>query len=164
MTLGQFATAAGAPPRWVQNARAQLRLRGKYSEESAKRLGLARTLCDATGMPLQRAYPLARKALAEWPEVRQWVHAAADGVAGININTERYLATFAVRLSLAQSAYTERARGPRTPNPRNAIAAAIKHGVDITLLEANLKLAPTERLCQMDEMSEFLRSARVSGG
>jgi hypothetical protein len=162
MTLAQFATAVGATPRWVQNARALLKLRGRYTENSARLLGLARTLCDSTGLPLRRACALARKALAEWPATGQWVHVNDDGSVAINIDTARYLASFAVRLSLARSARSERTRGSRKGRPRHPIAAARKYGVDLTLLYENLKLTPTERLCQMDEMSEFLRRAATT--
>jgi hypothetical protein len=44
---------------------------------------------------------------------------------------------------------------------RNPIAAARKHGVDVTLFDESLKLTPAERLQRLDQMSEFFRTARV---
>ncbi|MFI5312519.1 MAG: hypothetical protein ACHQQ3_14885, partial [Gemmatimonadales bacterium] len=79
MTLGQFAAAVAAPSRWVQNAFAVLGLRGPYDDECAKRIGLARLLAEATGMPLLRAWPAARDALAAWPRTHDWVQGTPDG-------------------------------------------------------------------------------------
>ncbi len=163
MTLGQFATAVGAAPRWVQNARAVLRLRGPYTDEGARRLGLARALSDASGMPLVNSYPIARTALAAWPHDREWIHGNADGSVRVVIDLERYLAAFAVRLSLARTSYAEQTRGRRRLRPRNPMVAARQHGVDVTLFDESLKLTPAERLRRMDQMSEFFRTARVVG-
>jgi hypothetical protein len=161
MTLGQFATAVGAPPRWVQNARAVLRLRGRYDDDGAKRLGLARTLADATGLPLVRAYALARAALAAPTAGREWTHGNADGSVRIVVDLQRYLAAFSVRLSLARASYTERTPGRRSPRPRDPMHAARRRGVDVTLFDETLKLTPAARLRRMDQMSEFFRAARV---
>jgi hypothetical protein len=161
MTLGQFAAVVGAPPRWVQNARAVLRLRGRYSHEGARQLGLARTIAESTGMPLQRAWPMARAALRAWPASREYTHTNPDGSVRLVVDVERYLAAFAARLSLARTFYAERAPGRRPARPRNPIRSARQLGVDVTLFEESLKLTPAERLRRMDEMSEFLRTARV---
>ena len=163
MTLGQFATAVAAPPRWVQNARALLQLGGRYNDEGARRLGLARALSEATGMPLVRAYSIARTALAAWPASREWSHGNADGSVQVVIDLERYLGAFAVRLSLARTSYAERKRGRRNPRARDPILAARQYGVDVTLIDESLKLTQLERLRRMEEMSEFFRSARVVG-
>jgi len=163
MTLGQFATAVGATPRWVQNARAVLKLHGRYSDDTARTLGLARELADATGMPLMRAFPLATSALAAWPAERQWTYANVDASVRMTIDLQRYLSAFSTRLSLARSAYQERRRGPRPARSRNPVAAATEYGWDVTLFDESFKLTPVQRLRRLDEMSEFFRRAhRVS--
>jgi hypothetical protein len=162
MTLGQFAAMMGAPPRWVQNASAVLRLRGPYDDERARHLGLARVLAESTGMPLVRAWPIAGDALAAWPRVRVWEDGTPDGPVRVVIDVERYLSAFATRLALVRTSYEERARGPRRRRPRNATAAARVRGVDVTLFDESLKLTPGERLRRLDEMSEFFGRARVA--
>ena len=162
MTLGQFAVIVGASRRWVQNSRAVLRLRGRYTEEGAKRLGLAREVRDATGMPLRRAWRLAEQALAAWPKQREWVQEGREASVRVVVDLERYLSNYAVRLSLSRTRYAERRRGRARRRPRDPIAAAREYGVDISLLEENLKRSPEERLRRLDEEAEALRNLRVA--
>jgi hypothetical protein len=162
MTLGQYATAVGAAPRWVQNARAILKLRGRYDDDTARILGLARELTDTAGIPLVRAYPIARNALTAWPAERAWIHANADGSVSVVIDLERYLSAFSTRLSLARAAYAERTRGPRRARRRDPVAAAREYGYDVTLFDESAKLTPAERLRRLDQMSEFFRKARAA--
>jgi hypothetical protein len=163
MTLGQFAVIVGAAPRWVQNARAVLALRGPYTEEGGRRLGLARDIREATAMPLRRAWRLAQEALAAWPDRRDWIHEGREGSVRIVVDLARYLSHYAVRLSLARTRYAERRRGRVRQAPRDPIAAAREYGVDISLLVENLNRSPEERLRTLDEAYEFLRSVRVVG-
>lgn len=162
MTLGQFAVIVGASPRWVQNARAVLGLRGPYTDEGARRLGLAREIRDGTGVPLRRAWRLAREALAAWPAQREWVHEGQAASARLVVDIARYLSSYAVRLSLARTRYAERRRGRRPRRPHDPVAAAKAYGVDISLLEENLKRSPEERLRNLDQEAEALRTLRVA--
>lgn len=164
MTLGQYAVAVGAETRWVQNARAVLGLRGSYTVRAARILGLARELSETTGMPLVRAYALARTALAAWPANRRWTHESADGAICLDVDIERYLSAFATRLSIALTTYAERTRGPRAARRRNAMEAAREYGYDLTLLEQSARLTPAQRLRRLDEMSEFFRRTRRAAG
>lgn len=163
MTLGQFAVIVGASPRWVQNARAVLGLRGRYADEEARRLGLARDIQDASGSSLRQAWRWARDALAAWPKQREWAHGGQRGSVRLVVDLERYLSIYAVRLSLSRTRYAERRRGRPPRRPRDPIAAARAYGIDISLLVENLKRSPEERLRTLDEAHEFLRSARVVG-
>ncbi|MBI4499800.1 MAG: hypothetical protein HY700_01440 [Gemmatimonadetes bacterium] len=164
MTFGQFATAAGAPAKWVQNAIALLKLPRRYTLEAAKVLGLAYELVRTCGIPLARAHPLAKRALAAWPAQREWIEEGADGSVRIVIDLERALSNFAVHLSLSRSYYAERQRGrPRKRRRGGAIARAREYGVDISLLEENLKRTPEERLRNLEEAVEFLKNVRVTG-
>ncbi len=108
MRLGQFAVIVGASPRWVQNARAVLGLRGRYTEQGARQLGLAREIRQVTGMPLRRAWRLAPEALAAWPGRREWVHEGREASVRLVVDLERYLSNYAVRLALARTRYAER--------------------------------------------------------
>ncbi|MBI4420202.1 MAG: hypothetical protein HY560_05195 [Gemmatimonadetes bacterium] len=162
MTLGQFAVAVGAPPRWVQNARAALRLKGAYTEPVARALALARELSRGCGMPLVRAFPLAQRALREWPARREYVHENDQGTVRLVVDLERFLSDYAARLSLSRTYYAERRRGRPRKRVREPIAAAKAYGVDITLLEENLKRTPEELLRDLDENVRFLRALKVA--
>lgn len=160
MTLGEFATIVGAPPRWVQNARSVLRVRERYAVEGAKRLGLARLLVESTGMPLTRAYGAAAQALMVWPAERTWTQGNADGSVRVVVDVERYLSGFATRLSLSRNYYAEKLRGRPTTRVSEPIAAAREYGWDVTLLHESLKLTPAQRLKRLGEASEFSRTVR----
>src|SRR5262245_49577207 len=125
MTLGRFATIVGAPGKWVQNARTALGLsRHRYSEDEARRLGLAREVSTATGMDLKRAWAMAGSALAAWPEKKAWEWEAPEASVRIVIDLERYLSSYAMRLSLSREWYAEKQRGRPRKRVRDPIAAA----------------------------------------
>jgi hypothetical protein len=161
MTLGQFATAAGASKRWVQNAFQALGLPPVYSEDLARRLAFARVLKEACGTPLRRGFPLAPQALARWPAERSWDLREADGSVRVTIDLERFLSDYAVRLSLSRTWYAEKRRG--RPWKRRGVALAKWWGVDLTLVDESLKRTADERLKRLDENVEFLRSLRIVG-
>ncbi|MDH3570272.1 MAG: hypothetical protein OER89_08800 [Gemmatimonadota bacterium] len=161
MTLGQFAVAVGAPARWVQNAFQALGLPARYTEDLARRLSFARTVKTACGMPLRQAFPLAEEALARWPRHRTWELAGPDGVVRMTLDLERFLSDCSVRLSLARCRYAEKRRGRPPKTRRRGIAWAKWYGVDISLLEASLRLTPEQRLRRLDEAAEFFRKARM---
>ena len=161
MTLGQYAVIVGSTPRWVQNARAVIGLRGPYTEQGARRLGLAREMHEATALPLRRTWRLAQDALAVWPGQREWVYEGRESSVRIVVDLTRYLSNYAARLSLARTRYAERRRGRRPRRPRDLVAAARAYGVDISLLVENLKRSPEERLRSLDEAYAFSRNARV---
>lgn len=162
MSLGQFATAVAASPRWVQNAFHVLGLERVYDEERAKILGLARQLHVALRIPLGEAYPLAREALGAWPETTVWRRQDEAGMVTLEVNLERYLSSYAVRLALARNWYAERKRGRPPKRRKRGIAGAREYGIDISLLEESLKLTPAQRLRRNEEALEFLRALRVA--
>jgi hypothetical protein len=161
MTLGQFATAVGAPKRWVQNAFRTLGLPARYTEDLARRLALARTLKEAAGLPLRRGFPLAAGALARWPSEQHWELRHPDGSVALTVDLERFLSDYAVRLSLSRTFYAEKRRG--RPWKRRGVALAKWWGVDLTLIDESLKRTPAERLQRLDEDIAFLRSLRIVG-
>ncbi|HET7038472.1 MAG TPA: hypothetical protein VFH97_01210 [Gemmatimonadales bacterium] len=161
MTLGQFATAVGASRRWVQNAFQALALPPRYTEDLARRLAFARTVKQACGMPLRRAFPLAAEALARWPAEKRWELRDPDGAVRVAVELERFLSSYAVRLSLSRTWYAQKRRG--RPWKRRGLALARWYGVDLTLLDEQLKRTPAERLKRLDENVEFLRAMRIVG-
>lgn len=161
MTLGQFATAVGAPKRWVQNAFQALGLPAEYTEPLARRLAFARVVKEACGMPLRRAFPLAEDALACWPAQKAWDLRDLDGSVRVVLDLERFLSDYAVRLSLSRTFYMERRRGRPRKRKLRGIALAKWYGVDLTLLVESLKRTPEERLEQMDDLRAFFAHARI---
>jgi len=161
MTLGQFATAVGAPPRWVLNSLTSLGVPRRYTDELARRLGLAREIHLATGMPLKRAFAVAPEALAVWPSEKRWVVTDEGGLVSVTVDVERYLSTYATRLSLARSFYAERQRGRPRKRKRRGIALAKWYGVDLSLVRESLKRTPEERLQTLDEAVEFFKTVKV---
>lgn len=111
-------------------------------------------------MPLVPAYALAAKALAVWPTSKVWEQENVDGSVRTVVDVERYLSTFATRLSLSRSYYAERGRGRLPKRARDPIAAARRYGVDIGLLQESLKRTPAERLRRLDEDARFLKGLR----
>jgi hypothetical protein len=163
MTLGQFATAVGAPKRWVQNAFQALGLPAVYSEPLARRLAFAKAVKAGCGMPLRRAFPMAEEALARWPAHKVWELRETDGTVRVVIDLERFLSTYAVRLSLSRTFYAEKRRGRPRKRTLRGIALAEWYGVDISLLVESLKRTPEERLRQLDEDVEAFKSMRIVG-
>jgi hypothetical protein len=161
MTMGQFATAVGAPKRWVQNAFQALGLPAVYTEPLARRLAFAKAVKEACGMPLRRAFPLAEEALARWPADRTWEHRDPDGAVCVVIDLERFLSDYAVRLSLSRTYYAEKRRGRPRKRKLRGIALAKWYGVDVSLLVESLKRTPEQRLRQLDEAREFFTQARI---
>jgi hypothetical protein len=161
MTLGQFATAVGAPRRWIQNAFQALGLPAQYSEPLARRLAFAKAVKEACGMPLRRAFPLAEEALARWPDHKTWELREADGAVRVVLDLERFLSDYAVRLSLSRTFYAEKRRGRPRKRKLRGIALAKWYGVDVSLLVESLKRTPEERLRQLDEAREFFATARI---
>jgi hypothetical protein len=163
MTLGQFAVAVGAPKRWVQNATSALRLPTRYTEPLAQRLSLAREIQRATGMLLRKAYAVAPAALAAWPARKQWILEGQGGMVSVVVDVERFLSTWAVRLSLARTRYAERPRGRPRKHKRKGVALAEWYGEDISLIRESLKRTPEQRLQSLDQAVEELKSMKVIG-
>jgi hypothetical protein len=163
MTLGQFATAVGAPKRWVQNAFQALGLPAEYTEELAQRLMFARVVKEACGMPLRRAFPYAEEAIGRWPEHRTWELTDNGGAVVVKIDLERFLSEWVVRLSLSRCWYAEKRRGRPWKTKLRGVALAKWYGEDVTLLQEHLKRTPGRRLEMLQGALDFVRRARVVG-
>jgi hypothetical protein len=160
MKLGQFATAVGAPAKWVQNARAVLGEAGPYTVERARVLALTRILERSFDLSLRRAHELAVRTLENLAGELSWRHESADGCVIVEIVRGRFLAEFAVNLSRA-NVQVERRRGRKPRKRRRGLAAARARGVDISMLRESLRRTPAERLRRLAEDAEFVKSLRV---
>jgi len=158
MTLAQFAIAVGAGTKWVQNAAAALGRPIAYTEEEARRLGLARVIQGVAGMPLQRAWDLAGEALAS-PAQREMIVEATDGSVRLTVDVARYLSSFAARLAVAHREQPRR-RGRPARSTSDPIEAAREYGIDISLLKSNLLRTPEERLRNAGANAELVRRLR----
>jgi hypothetical protein len=161
MTLAEFAYLLDADPKWVQNAAAVLGGSLRYTISTARRLAVARALVRAADMPLPRAYAIARKALRDSAGSGSPVRVTddADPVA-VTVDVHRILAALSVGLSRLRTMYVPRRRGRPATLPRDPIRAAEQYGLDLSLLAANLRRTPAQRLRQLEAMVDFRRRAR----
>ena len=161
MTLGEFANLLGVEPKWVQNAGAVLGPRFRYTLAVARRLALARALNEALGMPLPRAYAQAADVFRRWDGTARPVRLGDDEPAAVDVTVDVYRiqAEVNVGVSRLRTLYSPRRRG-RPAGRRDPVEAATAYGIDTTLLAANLRREPAERLRQLDAMVSFRRRVR----
>ncbi len=164
MTLGQFAVAVGATPRWVLNALTRLKVRRRYDEPLARRLALARMLGGELGMPLDRAFELAGRALAEADPQGQWRKESDNGAVILVIDMPRFFTRFGTRLAVARNKYGERLRGRRPHKRRSAVQRAREFGVDVTLIDSQLRRTPEQRFKMVAEEMHFFSAIRGTAG
>lgn len=160
MTLGPFAVAVHAPPRWVLNALTRLARPRRYSEPLARRLALARMLEAEAGMTLRRAFRLAGRILAATPPHGTWRHESLNGAVALDVDLPRFFTSYLARLSLARTHYGEKARGPRPGRRGSAIARAAAYGFDLTLHDSALRRTKEQRLAALNEDMEIMRRLR----
>ncbi|MFL5383348.1 MAG: hypothetical protein ACJ8GN_12585 [Longimicrobiaceae bacterium] len=158
MTLAQFAIAVGAGTKWVQNAAAALGRPLAYTEEEARRLGLARVIQGVAGMPLQRAWELAGEALAS-PAQHTVLAESADGSVQVNVDVRRYLVTFTALLRRAY-AHEPRRRGRPAANRSGGRWTAESYGLDVSQIDANMRRPLAERLREADDAAELMNRFR----
>jgi hypothetical protein len=159
MTLGQFAVAVGASPRWVLNAMARLGLPRRYNEPLARRMALCRFISEAAHTPLPDALRLADRAVREADPGSTW---RLDGKAGVSlvVDLPRFFTAYGANLALALNAYGEKPRGRRPSRRGSAIERARTYGVDLTLFDSALRRTPDQRLKLLDQNMEFVRKLR----
>lgn len=152
--------AVGAAPKWILNAAVALDRVLEYSEEEARRLGLAKQIQELLDTSLKRADVIAGE-IVQRPISPTTIIEFAEGDIKIVIDLERYLSNFVVRLSNARAHYAPRRRG-RPPKDRTLTAAerAREYGIDIALVRANLRLTASERLQRLERDREFVVKLR----
>ena len=160
MTLTDFALLVDAPPKWVLNTRAILGPGVRYTVPIAERLALVRVLNRDLGIALPRAWSLAGAALLRPVGQSNVVSVVAgDGLVTLEIDVHRLQAALATRRSQLATMHEPRRAGRKPSRSSNPVFAAQRHGLDVSLLQANLKRSPSERLRQLDAMASF--SSRV---
>lgn len=162
MILTQFALAAGMDPKWVQNTASMLGRKLAYTREEARHFGLVKRIHEAFGIPLAAADDLATRCLStSEPAHTAREFRSADGIVTITIDIARYLSEFSVALARARSMYEPRRRGrPAQPDSVSASQRASDHGIDLSLLDASLRLSPAERIRRLDANMDFARKLR----
>lgn len=161
MTLGLFAAAVGAPPRWVLNALARLRVRRRYDEPLARRLALARMLTETVDMPLPRAFALATRALREGDPHAQWRVESPNGAVVLVVDMPRFFTTYGAQLAMALNGYDERPRGRPPRTRKTALRRLAEDGFDTTLISGQLSRTPVQRVSELDQNLDFYRRVRV---
>ena len=162
MTLGEFAYLLNVDAKWVQNVAASLGGRMRYTLRTAQRLAVARALADALGASMPQAYAAAGDVLRRYDGSRQPVRVSEDEApVVVTLDVYRVLAVVNTGLSRLRTSYAPRRRG-RPAGARDPIAAAAEHGLDTTLLAANLRRTPAERLRQLDGMLDFPAAGALS--
>lgn len=161
MTLSELALVVGVPPKTILNAAAALQMPTRYTLPLARRLAVALALQQGAGIPLPRAWALAREALRRFRTEGGAATIAGDsaGVVAVQVDVYRILAAVNVRLSQLRTMYAPRRRGRRA-EPLDPLVRATAHGLDLSLLRANLRRSPTQRLAQLDAMQDFRRRVR----
>jgi hypothetical protein len=160
MTLGQFAVAVGTSPRWALNALTRLGVKRRYAEPLARRLSLARVFVDGAGMPLVEAFDLAAEILRTTDPFATWRRESTDGVLTFTVDLPRFFTRYGARLALARNEYGEKVRGRKPKRRGSALQRAEAWGWDTTLLDANLRRTPQQRLARVAEDGRFLSELR----
>ncbi len=164
LTLAEVAFLADATPKWVLNTCAALEIGGPYSLGMAWRLLVIRLLQTGAGFSVGRADAVTER-------LGEAAHGAVNvdvvsvplhdqGTLTLQLDVARLRSAFATRRSALQTSVAPRVRGrPKTRSP-DPIEAAIEWGLDISLLQSNLRRTPSERLRQLDAMADFSRRVR----
>lgn len=163
MTARQTAVAAGADLKWLTNSAALLRKTLRYTPQTAKWWGLVWLLTAELGLSLRAAADTATTALSQGDSSSP-ISASADpsGSASLVIDLPRYESIFLANLSRALLQETPRRRGrSKASRPSSdSIGAAMRYGIDVSLLKTALARTPAERLQLLEANVEFVRAAR----
>lgn len=163
MTLGEFAYVIDAEPKWVLNAASVIDAPLPRTLPCARRLVIARALNKEAGMALSHAYRVAEQTLRHYDGSPRHVRiATADGSVAVSIDVYRLLASLSAGLSRLTVLYAPKQRG-RPARHRDPIRTADAYGVDLSLLESNLRRSHAERLRMLDAMVAFQRRVRRVG-
>ena len=162
MTRAQFAAAIGVPEKWVHNAAAALPQRVSYTPAAARRLTVARAIQSIAPVPLATAYEIAGTVVASPISESGTVAVLSTPGGSVTLDLRRVLSTFAARLALALQ------HSPRRPGRKRRVAAravspdarrrAQAYGIDLSLIDSNLRRTPEERLAALDANAAFVRA------
>jgi hypothetical protein len=146
--------------KWIHNAALRLRRPVRHSVKEAIRLTLAHQLHELLALPLSRAADIATDAMHEDMDV-PFVVASPDSAIELRVDMTRFLTTFNARLAWmrTQATLPERGRPPQ-PLRGDPLILAREYGIDLSLVQANLRRSVAERLDALDKNVEFIQQAR----
>ncbi|MEO5589572.1 MAG: hypothetical protein ABIS03_08305 [Gemmatimonadaceae bacterium] len=164
MTRDQFAAAASADRKWIENTAVILGLRLAYTPAESRRMALVHVFNQSVGVGLRRALDFADQTLKEDPHHGTVVLGSDDGgICGVSIDLSRFYSAHAASLSAALELGGARRRGRRVTCTGSAIERAARYGVDIDLLREGQRMSPAARLSQLDENAAFIGSLMPAG-
>jgi hypothetical protein len=158
MTRAQFAAAVGVPEKWVHNAVAALRHPVSYTPAAARRLAVAHAIQGIAPVSLASAYRTAGAVLASPLPESGTVGILSTAGGSVTLDLSRVLSTFAARLACAMH-HTPRRPGRRATVKKslgNARERARAYGLDLSLIDGNLRRSPQERLAALDANVAFV--------
>lgn len=162
MTPRQLAIAAAADTKWILNSAALLKCRVRHTTGDARWWGLLRLLTESLGLSLKPAADAATRCLREnkfGPRIS--VIADPSGSASIVVDLGRYQSAFLGNLSRALVLETPKRRGrpsrPLKGGKVTSVQSALRHGVDIGLIQAALRRTPAQRLEMLESNARFIR-------
>jgi hypothetical protein len=163
MTAHQLAVAAAADIKWLINSSAILGRPLRYTASEAKWWGLVRLLTGTLQVTLVVAAAAATASLR--PGSASTATADPTDSVALVIDVPRYESIFLANLSRALVHETPKRRGrpARDGSSRRALDAAVKHGVDLSLVRSSLSRSPAERLAILEANRSFVHDIRRRG-
>lgn len=163
MRRAQFAEAIGISEKWVHNAAAALGRSLPYTISWARRMTVARAIQAAVPVSLPAADRLAATTLAKAADQTEIVTCASVGGVSVTVDLAHILSAFAIRLACAEQ------REPRRPGRPARTGAATRpgarerataYGIDLSLVDDNLRRTPEERLHALDRNAALIGALR----
>lgn len=147
------------------NTLSALRRPKRYSIVLAQHLAVARVIVRAVGASLPLAWQIAQRTLDAFAGSESPVTVTTfDADITMVVDVRRILSTLNVRRAALATSIAPRQRGRRAVARRDKVRAAAEWGIDVSLLAANLRLTPEQRLRQLDDMAAFASSVRRVAG
>jgi hypothetical protein len=167
LTRAQFAQAARADEKWVENTARATRRSLSYSPAEVRWFGIVRVLTRDFAISVRRASELADTALRSPATARDVIVAESrDGTARLTMDLAREYSSASAALSAALHHGGPQARGRRRAARRvtagKAIGEAERYGADLALLEESLALTPGQRLARLDANAAFVRAMQTT--
>lgn len=148
-----------AEPKWVLNARQVMGRPMPYTIPVAEHLALTRRLQRALHTTLAAAWDMAGDAVRQSTSPVRVARPDDDAIV-IELDMARIRSEFNVRRAFTETMHAPRRAGRPRKRRMNPTRAAQQHGLDLTLLQANLDRSPAQRLRQLDGMVAFRQRVR----
>lgn len=171
MTPGEFASAVGAGPKWIRNARRMLQRPPRLDEADACWWGLVHALHVSLGVGLREAARIADEVLDAHPDrdsSLSGVEVIADRAGTITVTVDRLRARSLHALRYARAihmpAFDYRGRPATGYRPMvEAVKRRARRDNDIQTLRLNARQAPADRLAALGPFADMLRELASAG-